>query len=61
MKAEVNRSMRRFDRARDIIESITDPKFEWIKEKFIAEINQANNRVFRLKREQITNYDYLSQ
>ena len=47
-KAEVNRLLGRFDVARLIIESITDPKFEWIRAKFLAEINKENKQVFRL-------------
>lgn len=48
LKAEVNRYMGRFGRAREILEKITDQEFQWIRDKFIIEIDKGNRTVFKL-------------
>ena len=48
MKAEVLRNLGRFEESRQLLDKVENPDLIEVKEKFLAEINNKNNRVFRL-------------
>ena len=48
MKAEALRCLGRFEESRQLLEKVENPNLREIKEKFLAEINNKNIRVFRL-------------
>jgi len=46
--AEIYRNLGDFDKCVEIIESIDDPKMDWLKNAFFVECERKNRRVFRL-------------
>ena len=48
MLAELNRNLGHFEKCMDLLNSIEDPKFNWIKTEFEKKCNDKNTKVFRL-------------
>lgn len=44
IKAEINRYLGRFDRTAEILESITDQKFDWIRKNSLSKLRKAIRR-----------------
>jgi hypothetical protein len=48
MKVEILRNLGQFDESRDLLKRMNKPKFDWIKDRMIAEINMQNKKVVQL-------------
>lgn len=47
-RIEINRELGRFDKCFELLNTITDPKYEKIKSQFMEEVVKKNRRVFRI-------------
>ena len=48
MKAEVLRNLEQFEESRQLLSRINNAELNWVKDKFLEEINNQNKQVFQL-------------
>jgi uncharacterized protein (DUF2225 family) len=48
MKAEVLRNLEQFEESRQLLSRINNAELNWVKDKFLVEINNQNKQVFQL-------------